>query len=485
MQYSLSAPGIRLTFAAMVLLSSSRAVLAQEVRTPDVKSSSPLTEKFSIKIRPLAGSLDSFPLFNSNSPEIVPNSTICGPGILLSTLSPRYAEYPDAHLNYLFHGRFGVFMHHINKQNMFTPLPLRLRLCAYNPGAKPAQIVIEERATYLSQPDSPFKQMPPLMEILPDTSAGDSDQFQSAPYAGPGDRVTWEFLKGVRPAANSADEKKSPWQTVTVPPHTYSLVDQVSVPVRMATDVLKPPLNGRSYLAYMKSDRPVYLYLISDYKGEDDGDVSKPLSMDLVRPRESRAKMPSFPGDKNVVYGRVSGVSKGLSFVSHDDVKLKKDTALTLGYPVSSLARGTFGTKKIQAAPLLRRYFDSAFASHGNYCLSYKMHFKCQNSDSRVRSVSLRLACPVKEDKAGQKEVTFLNPADKAVWYRGTVRVGITGEDNQKVDRYFHLVLHKGEKPEPMLSFEIDPYAHKEVEVDLFYPPDATPPQLLMIESAI
>lgn len=462
---------------SLLLASAAR---AEDSTKTDVKSAASVTtpvsvpEKISIRIRPLSGALDKYPLFNSNSPEIVPNSTVCGPGILLSTLSPRYSEYPDAHLNYLFCGRFGVFMHHINKQNMDTPLPLRLRLCAYNPGAKPAQIDIEERATYLSQPDSPFKQMPPLMEIL--SSSNVSQDSENAPYAGPGDRVTWEFLKGTR---------VKPWQRMTVPPHTYSLVDQVLVPVRMATDVLKPPLNGRSYLAYLKSDKPVYLYLLSDYKGEEDLDVSKPLTMDLVRPRESRAKMPSFPGDKNVIYGRVSGVSKGLSFVSHDDVKIAKDTALAVGFPVSSLSRGTFGTKQIQAAPMLRRYFDSAFASQGNYCLSYQMHFNCKNNDSKVRAVSVRLACPVKEDRPGQKEIVFLNPPDKAVWYRGTVRVGITGEDNEKVDRYFHLVLHKGEKTEPMLSVELDPYSTKKIDVDLFYPPDATPPQMLILESAI
>ena len=52
-------------------------------------------------VRPLPGSLDDVPVFNSNSPEVVQQN-----GILLSTFPKEDMAYPDAHLDYAFDGRF-------------------------------------------------------------------------------------------------------------------------------------------------------------------------------------------------------------------------------------------------------------------------------------------------------------------------------------------------------------------------------------------
>ncbi|HNM49927.1 MAG TPA: DUF3370 family protein, partial [Candidatus Obscuribacter sp.] len=90
------------------------------------------------QLRSLQGHLDKSALFNSNSPEIVPEFSPAG--ILLSTLSPEGKASPDAHLNYRFHGRFGVFIHHINKQTRSQPEVLQLRLLAFNPGKKVASL---------------------------------------------------------------------------------------------------------------------------------------------------------------------------------------------------------------------------------------------------------------------------------------------------------------------------------------------------------
>ncbi len=62
------------------------------------------------EMRPLMGSLDDVPMFNSNSPEIVQTE-----GILLSSFPSEGMAHPKAHLNFPFQGRFDLFTHHISK----------------------------------------------------------------------------------------------------------------------------------------------------------------------------------------------------------------------------------------------------------------------------------------------------------------------------------------------------------------------------------
>ena len=74
-------------------------------------SSSPLkTVTVPQQVRVLPGKLDSLPVFNSNSPEVVQTE-----GILLSTFPPEGKQVPSAHLNFPFKGRFDIFAHHIAK----------------------------------------------------------------------------------------------------------------------------------------------------------------------------------------------------------------------------------------------------------------------------------------------------------------------------------------------------------------------------------
>jgi hypothetical protein len=61
-------------------------------------------------VRVLPGKLDSIPVFNSNSPEVVQTE-----GILLSTFWQEAKQVASAHLNFPFKGRFDIFAHHIAK----------------------------------------------------------------------------------------------------------------------------------------------------------------------------------------------------------------------------------------------------------------------------------------------------------------------------------------------------------------------------------
>jgi len=59
-------------------------------------------------VRPLPGKLDSVPVFNSNSPELVLKE-----GILLSTFPATGKKVTSAHLDFPLRGQFDIFAHHI------------------------------------------------------------------------------------------------------------------------------------------------------------------------------------------------------------------------------------------------------------------------------------------------------------------------------------------------------------------------------------
>jgi hypothetical protein len=82
-----------------------------ELDLPEPPTSIPLnTVMQPQQVRVLPGQLDSIPVFNSNSPEVVQTE-----GILLSTFPPEGKQVASAHLNFPFKGRFDLFAHHIAK----------------------------------------------------------------------------------------------------------------------------------------------------------------------------------------------------------------------------------------------------------------------------------------------------------------------------------------------------------------------------------
>ena len=448
-----------LLLAALSLMPPGLCAEGQESKPVNVNVNVPA------QLRSLQGHLDKSALFNSNSPEIVPEFSPAG--ILLSTLSPEGKASPDAHLNYRFHGRFGVFIHHINKQTRSQPEVLQLRLLAFNPGKKVASLHRLARSTYLSQPDAPFKPLPAL-------SAHGGEL-----YAGPGDRVTLDYLTG-----KAFQVDGSP---LLVGAGQWLLLDNLEVPVHG----LSPALNGRSYLSWFKTSSPLCLFLQASFQASwATAGSAEPFAnalakdQDLVRPRESSLKFPSFPGAKPIIYGRVSGVSRGLTFTGRGHADIVAHKPLSLAFPISTLEGGTFGTK-VQAAPMLRRYGDSAFAAHGNYALGYKIRLRVVNHDRLARTVKVSFNCPLKETGAAGKvrQLVYLEPPGKPVFYRGTVKLTDYLSENRPFQGLFHLVLHRGERGEPVYKMNLEPFENRELEFELFYPPDATPPQVLLLES--
>jgi hypothetical protein len=136
-------------------------------------------------IRVLPGKLDAVLVFNSNSPELVLQE-----GILLSTFPKLGKAMPAAHLDRALNGRFDIFTHHIAKGSATDLRTLYHAVVAHNPGAEPVTIDILQGASYVSQPDAPFVELPAA--VLPNN--------QGDVYSGPGSRGASDILRGRRQA---------------------------------------------------------------------------------------------------------------------------------------------------------------------------------------------------------------------------------------------------------------------------------------------
>ena len=457
------------------------------------------------EVRALPGYLDKVPVFNSNSPEVV-----LEPGILLSTFPPGGQDHPRAHLNFAFNGRFDIFAHHIGRfQTRQETRSVYLGLLVQNPpqAKKPVTLNFVNGASYRTQPEAPFVPLPSWVE----------DSF-GAVYAGPGSRVTSSILRRRLPS-----QLPPP---VTVQPGEYQLL---SVEPIVVNEPDETTINGRSLLLQLESDGPVYLASLA-YFGQPrpvptptptpspspsplpSGKIATPkptpeISLppeqpptledwiqllktgDLIEPRDRvPTPIPIEPGQGQVIYGRVAGVTIGsewVGLVADPDQSILAAPApgQAISYPISSLYRGTLGTGQIQSATLAVRYPDTAYQSHGNYGVTYRLVVPLKNTSDRPRTVTISLETPLKEDMLSQKGLRFfVNPPDR-IFYRGTVRVRYRDAAQRLISRYIHLVMRRGQQGEPLATLDLAPGEEERVNVDLIYPADSTPPQVLTIET--
>ena len=405
-------------------------------------------------VHSLGGHFDRVMVFNSNCPEVV-----LGSGILLSTFSPLGKDVPENHLGYRFKGDFAIFMHHINKQSKDTAdRTLFLNLLAHNPTRKTATLVLNSRATYCTRPDSPFVDRPAL-------ATDDANQL----FSGPGDRVCADFVHG---KAGDGKAGNAPLQVV-VPAGETVIVEQIPVSVQG----LPSPLNGRSFYALGRINGELELANVATFGAAPPSlsELNGMLQASLMaHPREYEKLRPSAAGTKGrFIYGRVCGVQKGSQLSSRINLVLRKDRDLVRYVPVSTLPNGTFGTGESQSAMLMRRYDDTAYSAHGNYCLRYLVTASIRNDDIVPRRVTFTFDCPIKSD---QNEVVYQPGASKSMFFRGSLKL-----KSETYEKYFHLTMHKGDKLPPLESFTIAPRETRDFEVELYYPPDATPPQMLTI----
>lgn len=422
-------------------------------------------------IRVLPGQLDEVLMFNSNSPEVVQTE-----GILLSTFPKVGKAHPEAHLNQAFQGRFDLFAHHISNQAK-TQDPIKtlyLGILLYNPGLTPLRVDVLQAASYLSQPDAPFIDLPPMTENPLGTV-----------YAGPGDRVTNDILRR---------QRQSSWPaTLVIPPKTSAMLFNAPISVKE----FKPPINGRSTLAYLRSSGAVYAASLAMYAKTDDAGQERTPNLTewetllktgtLSGPRDKAPTLPK-PGG-NLIYGRVAGVAKGGRWnaqLTDPGTPTQRLTIPNVGeafsYPLSTLPRGTFGTAQVQSASMIERYPDTAYAAHGNYGVEYNLTLPLYNPTESSQKVVVMLQTPLKAD-AKPTELTFFKVPPKRVFFRGNVRVRYKDDAGNAQTRYVQLVQFRGQQGESLVELNLEAKTSRLVQVDFIYPPDATPPQVLTVQT--
>ncbi|MCU0565342.1 MAG: DUF3370 domain-containing protein [Oculatellaceae cyanobacterium Prado106] len=472
-------------------------------------------------VRPLPGQLDDVPVFNSNSPEIVQSN-----GILLSTFPTEGMQVPSAHLNFPFEGRFDIFAHHIARGvNPDDNRTLFVGVVVYNPSDKPVTVTILQGVTYLSQ-EAPFTELPAYVA----NPAG-------AVFAGPGSRTTSDILQ---------DRSQPQWpEQVTIPPKQAKLLMNMPIPLRRLTvptdgtlppgysiptpsaarravqvssltpvaagaarpaapaqdwqDERSLPTNGRTVLMRLSSDGPVYLASLGMYAPQaNDGSERVPslsewlnllVSSGLSGPRDRRPTPPNARTYLRFFYGRVAGVARGSEWTAtatdSDEVDYVSipQPGQALSYVISTVDHNTFGTGQIQSAPMLARYPDTAYRAHGNYGVQYNVTLPLYNNTDSMQTVNVMLQTPLQDEKLADA-LRFREPPDNRVFFRGTVRLSYRSDLGLQQVRYVHVVQQRGQEGQPLVQLRLPKGARREVEVQFVYPPDATPPQVLTVQTA-
>ncbi|HLO88157.1 MAG TPA: DUF3370 domain-containing protein [Nostocaceae cyanobacterium] len=423
------------------------------------------------QVRPLPGKLDKIPVFNSNSPELVLKE-----GILLSTFPPDGKKVPTAHLNYPLGGRFDIFAHHVAKADPpENTRSLYLGILLHNPSSQPVRVNILQAASYLSQPDAPFIQ-------LPSVSSNDAGKI----FAGPGDRATSDILRGKRQAYFPSQ--------IVIPPGQSQILLNLPIPVAGLT----PPLNGRSTYMRLQSNGQVYAASLAMFAPlNPDGSERSPTlaewenilnNGELSTPRD-KTPTPLDDTSKPRVYGRVAGVASGSQWKARITDNPQKpyltipQPGAAFSYALSTLHGGTLGTNQIQTAEMLVRYPDTAYRAHGNYGIQYSLNLPLYNNTAKTQKVNIAIQTPIKEDQLTKGGLRFFTTPARQTFFRGTVRLRYRDDQGKPKTEFVHLVQTRGLEGEALITLNMPKGDRRLVEVDFLYPPDATPPQVLTIST--
>lgn len=439
---------------------------------PPVTENDPQEVTIAQPVRPLPGALDNIPVLNSNNPELIFNE-----GIILSTLPSIGMDSPYAHLNYAFENRFDVFAHHVVQASP-EGRTLYLGVLLFNGGKRTAQVDILQGASSLTSPDALFVELPPQLE-----------NPQGSIFSGPGSRVMGEVLRGQR-------HSLYPPQLIIPPGKAQMLINQ-PLPVNyrpdpMAPPPLKLPRNGFSAYFRLNTDQPLYGASLAMYAPQDAQGRERPPTLQewqtllqtsaLMTPRD---RIPR--NSQRRIYSRVAGVSLGSQWRAnltdpHSSLLKIPPAGEAFSYAISTLEGGRLGTGQNQAAQMAKRYPDTAYEAHGNYGIQYSLTLPLTNPSRQPQRVSLAIETPLKFNDPSP-QLRFLEPPAKNVHFRGTVQFRYTDDQKRPQNRYFHLVQRRGQRGESLISLTLQPGETRSVQMDLLYPPDATPPQLLTVRT--
>jgi hypothetical protein len=422
------------------------------------------------EVRSLSGQLDEIPVFNCNSPEVVLDE-----GILLSTFPNIGAAFPAAHLNYGFKGRFDIFSHHISKASTTGQLKSLFQgILIQNPNRESVTVTVLQGASYLTRPDALFVDLNDSIE----------DPIGTV-YSGPGSRVTNDVLRG----------RRQGWLPVimTLAPGESQMLLNLPIPAGLVI----PTSNGRSTLIRLTSSGTVYLASMAMYAPRDAGGNERIpllddwqrflLTSNLAGPRDQApTPLKDKQRDDRLVYGRVAGVARGSQWSTiltdqGDRLKIPQ-RGQAFSYAISTLPRGTFATGQVQSAPMIVRYPDTAYLANGNYGIQYNLTLPLQNTSNQPQRIAISLQTPLKQD-ISRNQVLFMNPPDPKIFFRGTLRLRYNDDNNAPQNKFFHIIQRRGQKGDALATLTLKPGELRSVEVNLLYPPDATPPQLLTVKT--
>jgi len=490
-------------------------------------------------VRALPGHLDDVPVFNSNSPELIQKS-----GILLSTFPPDGMQVREAHLNYAMKGRFDIFAHHVAKG--LTPDDVRtvyLGILMYNPAEQPIKIDVLQGVTYLSQ-DAPFNDLPdyvanpiglvfagPGSRVTNDVLRGERQPqwpnqitipaksaqlltnlpipLRRLTVATDGTLPPGSIIPGL-PATALAPQLQNTGSllapeiamasarnatlAISPPPPPLSLATSYPVP----NDGRPLPINGRSLLMRLSSNGPVYLASMAMYapltlSGEERVPslsewITLLRSSGVAGPRDRQPTPPDSRFVPRFFYGRVAGVAKGSQWTGRATDQDSDSLSIpnpgdAISYVISSVDRNTFGTGQIQSAPMLVRYPDTAYRAHGNYGVLYSITLPLKNNTDSTQRVGIMLQTPLQDERLKGEALLFRNPPYDQIFFRGTVRLRYIDDLGIRQTRYMHLVQRRGQQGDPLIRLTLPKGTERQVEVQLIYPPDATPPQVLTVET--
>ncbi|MEO0771075.1 MAG: DUF3370 domain-containing protein, partial [Cyanobacteria bacterium J06649_4] len=298
---------------------------------------------------------------------------------------------------------------------------------------------------------------------------------------------------------------------VTLDPGESTMLLNQPIPIRE----LEPPINGRSTLAHLESSGPVYIASLAqpvalNEAGEEEApelaswqDLLETGTLSGPRDR-TPAPLPLEEGVQ-LIYGRVAGVSQGSQWQatltdadSTDSTSTDSDEAnsgsnrpqLTIpspgeafSYGISLLYAGTMGSGQNQSAEMLVRYPDTAYESHGNYGVRYSLTLPLYNPTDAPQTVTVALQTALKEDELSEGGLRFLEPPAPQTFFRGPVQVRFQNDRGLPEIRNIHLVMRRGQAGEPLAELTLPPQGSRVVSVDLLYPPDSTPPQVLTVST--
>lgn len=333
-----------------------------------------------------------------------------------------------------------------------------------NASDKKVHVKLLSALSYSTKPDSPFVALEPVL-----------DNKRGKIHAGPGDRVALDQIR---------DKKQSGWhRKLTLDPGETKVVYQL------------PLKNGRTGALRIETDGPVYLASLAASASEKkSGKEREPelaewmqaLDLPLGQPRDKVPTAPGAPGP--LIYGRVAGVQIGTRWegylaTDNDKSKLPLHVGDAVSFPISTIIGGTHGTNQVQAAPMIIRYPDTAYASHGNYGVLYDLTVPLFNDSESPLVAGITIQTPLKDWNKSDSLQFFQTPPSR-IFYRGTIKFEWIDSRHKKLKKFVHLVQKQGQQEQPLVEIPLDAHAQVNVQCSLVYPADCTPPQVLTVTAS-